>query len=72
MGSNCVIESMGSNNQERCRVGLIYDERMCKHSTPDDEDHPENPNRIKVIWDKLNASGIAQRFFKTRAFVFSI
>lgn len=61
MGTNCEIESMGSNHQERRRVGLIYDERMCKHSTPDDEDHPENPNRIKVIWDKLNASGIAQR-----------
>ncbi|KAL2462980.1 Histone deacetylase 5 [Forsythia ovata] len=61
MGSNCETESMVSNPQERRRVGLIYDERMCKHSTPDDEYHPENLNRIKVIWDKLHSSGIAQR-----------
>lgn len=49
----------GCKNQRR--VGLIYDERMGKHSTPDGEPHPENPNRIKAIWNKLQLSGVHQR-----------
>ncbi|KAI3454721.1 hypothetical protein Pfo_011384 [Paulownia fortunei] len=43
------------------RVGLIFDGRMCKHYAPDDEDHPESPDRIRVIWDRLNSSGLAKR-----------
>ncbi|KAJ4824081.1 Histone deacetylase 5 [Turnera subulata] len=43
------------------RVGIVYDERMCRHHTPDGEDHPENPNRIKAIWDKLQSHNIPQR-----------
>ncbi|KAG5056559.1 hypothetical protein AAZX31_05G020700 [Glycine max] len=43
------------------RVGLLYDERMCKHHTPDDEDHPETPNRIRAIWNKLQSTGVPQR-----------
>ncbi|KAK9278920.1 hypothetical protein L1049_028501 [Liquidambar formosana] len=43
------------------RVGLIYDERMCRHCTPDGEHHPENPNRIRAIWKKLESAGIPQR-----------
>ncbi|KAK4477805.1 hypothetical protein RD792_017067 [Penstemon davidsonii] len=50
-----------SDSPRRRRVGLIYDDRMCKHATPDEESHPENPNRIRVIWDMLNSSGVAQR-----------
>ncbi|KAK9107258.1 hypothetical protein Syun_023269 [Stephania yunnanensis] len=46
---------------ERGRVGLLYDERMCKHHTPDGEDHPENPERIRAIWRKLQSAGITQR-----------
>ncbi|KAL5732059.1 histone deacetylase [Ranunculus cassubicifolius] len=42
-------------------VGLFYDERMCKHDTPDGEDHPEQPLRIKAIWRKLESQGIPQR-----------
>ncbi|KAJ8553717.1 hypothetical protein K7X08_024395 [Anisodus acutangulus] len=34
---------------------------MCKHSDPNDEYHPENPNRIRAIWKKLHTSGITQR-----------
>ncbi|WZZ37141.1 hypothetical protein YC2023_020542 [Brassica napus] len=34
---------------------------MCKHDTPDGEDHPECPNRIKAIWAKLQLTGLAQR-----------
>ncbi|KAF6165065.1 hypothetical protein GIB67_000649 [Kingdonia uniflora] len=51
-----------NNQQQRTpRVGLIYDERMCKHFTPNNEDHPENPQRIKAIWETLESFGIPQR-----------
>ncbi|KAI5648310.1 hypothetical protein M9H77_34315 [Catharanthus roseus] len=43
------------------RVGLLYDQRMCKHTTPDGEYHPENPNRILSIWNKLQSSAITER-----------
>ncbi|WVZ66611.1 hypothetical protein U9M48_015802 [Paspalum notatum var. saurae] len=43
------------------RVGLLYDERMCAHAAPDGEDHPENPERLRAIWRKLNAEGVASR-----------
>ncbi|XP_062095156.1 histone deacetylase 5-like [Humulus lupulus] len=44
------------------RVGLLYDNRMCKHAPPPNHaDHPENPNRIKTIWTKLQTAGIPQR-----------
>ncbi|KAD1436644.1 hypothetical protein R6Q59_029043 [Mikania micrantha] len=43
------------------RVGLVYDERMCKHSTPEAERHPENPDRIRAIWYKLMSAGIHHR-----------
>ncbi|KAK9054448.1 hypothetical protein SSX86_025526 [Deinandra increscens subsp. villosa] len=46
---------------ERRRVGLVYDERMCKHSTPRGESHPENPDRIRAIWNKLSSAGIHDR-----------
>ncbi|KAF5730197.1 histone deacetylase 5 [Tripterygium wilfordii] len=43
------------------RVGIVYDGRMCKHDTPDGDDHPENPNRIRAIWNKLLTNNIPQR-----------
>ncbi|KAJ4713181.1 Histone deacetylase [Melia azedarach] len=43
------------------RVGLLYDERMCKHHTPDGDHHPENPDRIRAIWNKLQKASIPQR-----------
>lgn len=48
--------------KERRRVGLVYDKRMCKHSTPKKEYHPENPGRIRAVWKKLMSAGIPQRF----------
>ncbi|KAJ4887802.1 hypothetical protein Rs2_27550 [Raphanus sativus] len=51
---------MAGESRKR-KVGLLYDERMCKHDTPDGEDHPECPNRIKAIWEMLQRSGLAQR-----------
>ncbi|OWM90375.1 histone deacetylase 5 isoform X2 [Punica granatum] len=55
------VASGRGNSKIGKRVGLVYDERMCKHRTPDEEPHPENPNRIRVIWNKLHSAGIAQR-----------
>ncbi|KAI5330218.1 hypothetical protein L3X38_029616 [Prunus dulcis] len=56
------VDSQSKIQQRRMRrVGLLYDERMCKHSTPDGGQHPENPDRIKVIWNKLQAAAIPQR-----------
>ncbi|XP_023633610.1 histone deacetylase 5 isoform X2 [Capsella rubella] len=43
------------------KVGLIYDETMCKHDTPDGEVHVECPDRIRVIWEKLQLAGVTQR-----------
>ncbi|KAJ9677580.1 hypothetical protein PVL29_022522 [Vitis rotundifolia] len=43
------------------RVGLVYDDRMCKHATADGDHHPENPDRIRAIWKKLESAGIPQR-----------
>ncbi|GMN54275.1 hypothetical protein TIFTF001_023400 [Ficus carica] len=53
-------ESESKKNEQR-RVGLLYDEKMCKHHTPDHEYHPENPNRIRAIWKKLHSAGVPQR-----------
>ncbi|XP_022135468.1 histone deacetylase 5-like [Momordica charantia] len=50
----------GDNGDFR-RVGVLYDERMCKHHTPDGIYHPENPNRIRAIWNKLQSAGIHKR-----------
>ncbi|KAL5544611.1 hypothetical protein UlMin_008395, partial [Ulmus minor] len=57
------MEELGreKKNKEQRKVGLLYDERMCKHHTPDGESHPENPNRIRAIWNKLLNVGIPQR-----------
>ncbi|KAK7330295.1 hypothetical protein VNO77_24485 [Canavalia gladiata] len=50
-----------SEKSGKRRVGLLYDERMCNHHTPDDDYHPENPNRIRAIWNKLQTAGIPDR-----------
>ncbi|KAJ4713189.1 Histone deacetylase [Melia azedarach] len=51
----------GESKSSQRRVGLLYDERMCKHHTPDGVHHPENPNRIRAIWNKLQEAAIPQR-----------
>ncbi|XP_062169816.1 histone deacetylase 5 [Alnus glutinosa] len=53
-------ESQRSSGSQR-RVGILYDDRMCKHHTPDGDYHPENPNRIRAIWKKLQSARIPQR-----------
>ncbi|PWA54090.1 Histone deacetylase domain-containing protein [Artemisia annua] len=57
-----MADQTNESQQQQCRrrVGLVYDERMCKHSAPDPE-HPEKPERIRAIWNKLESAGIPQR-----------
>ncbi|GKC90316.1 cell division cycle 48C [Tanacetum coccineum] len=55
------------SQQQECGsscVGLVYDERMCKHSAPAETEHHENPERIRAIWNKLVSAGIPQRVAK--------
>ncbi|GKE20053.1 hypothetical protein Tco_1431565 [Tanacetum coccineum] len=33
---------------------------MCKHSPPAELEHPEIPERIPAIWNKLESAGIPQ------------
>nr|XP_043638456.1 histone deacetylase 5-like [Erigeron canadensis] len=51
----------GSSTEQRRRVGLVYDERMCKHYDPCDENHEECPGRILSIWNKLTSTGLTKR-----------
>uniref|UniRef100_A0A7N0TC05 histone deacetylase n=1 Tax=Kalanchoe fedtschenkoi TaxID=63787 RepID=A0A7N0TC05_KALFE len=43
------------------KVGLVYDDRMCKHFNTDGEHHPENPDRVRTIWNALQSAGVSQR-----------
>lgn len=58
---DCENKVKSTTNHSQRRVGLLYDERMCKHYTPDNDYHPENPNRIRAIWEKLEKAGIHER-----------
>uniref|UniRef100_A0ACD5ULW2 Uncharacterized protein n=1 Tax=Avena sativa TaxID=4498 RepID=A0ACD5ULW2_AVESA len=49
------------------RVGLLYDDRMCAHATPDGDYHPENPERLRAIWRKLADEGVASRCLVMKA-----
>eukprot|EP00818_Percolomonas_sp_WS_P007139 CAMPEP_0117442088 /NCGR_PEP_ID=MMETSP0759-20121206/3970_1 /TAXON_ID=63605 /ORGANISM="Percolomonas cosmopolitus, Strain WS" /LENGTH=663 /DNA_ID=CAMNT_0005233963 /DNA_START=75 /DNA_END=2066 /DNA_ORIENTATION=+ len=43
------------------KVGLLYDERMCLHKDPDEENDVEQPRRISEIWRILNEKGLADQ-----------
>nr|GEW29838.1 hypothetical protein [Tanacetum cinerariifolium] len=56
-----MADQTNKSQQQQCRrVGLVYDERMCKHSAPEPP-HYENPESIRAIWNKLVSAGIPQR-----------
>ncbi|WVY93704.1 hypothetical protein V8G54_032792, partial [Vigna mungo] len=42
-------------------VGLLYDRRMCIHYAPNEPKLVENPNRIRSIWNRLEAADVPQR-----------
>ncbi|KAM6575472.1 hypothetical protein CsatA_023799 [Cannabis sativa] len=56
-----VVGSENRRTKQKRRVGLLYDDRMCKHAPPNKTDWPEIPDRIKSIWNKLQTAGIPQR-----------
>ena len=39
-------------------TAIVYDERMLEH---EESDHPECPDRIKVIYEALNKKGLLDR-----------
>lgn len=41
-------------------VGLVYDERMCKHKSKD-PNHHERPERVTTIYQVLKDAGVPQR-----------
>jgi hypothetical protein len=49
----------------RNRVGLVFDDRMCAHRAP--TYHPEQPDRIKAIFCRLEQQGLAQRCVRIHA-----
>ncbi|XP_065865410.1 histone deacetylase 5-like [Euphorbia lathyris] len=55
------MEEAKSGDSSQPHVDIIYDERMCKHRTPNGASHPENPERIIRIWNKLLEHNIPQR-----------
>lgn len=61
MDLNLVSHGEEEEGVRRRKVGIVYDERMCKHATPEDQPHPEQPDRIRVIWDKLNSAGVLHK-----------
>ncbi|XP_031489923.1 histone deacetylase 5 [Nymphaea colorata] len=52
---------MDSCGGKKGPVGLAYDERMCAHFDPREDPHPEDPQRIKAVWEMLQSEGIPER-----------
>jgi len=48
------------------QIGYVYDEIMCNHSDQDNA-HPESPNRIKYIYNKLMISGLLGHCIEIRS-----
>ncbi|CAL0307183.1 unnamed protein product [Lupinus luteus] len=55
------VTNNGNEVNGQRRVGLLYNEKMCDHFNLHDPHHPEAPDRIRVIWNKLNKTGICDR-----------
>ncbi|NXA00271.1 HDAC6 deacetylase, partial [Nesospiza acunhae] len=45
----------------RARVGLVYDPRMEEHRNTWDSHHPESPQRLPRVLQRLQELGLAQR-----------
>ncbi|NWV72640.1 HDAC6 deacetylase, partial [Dasyornis broadbenti] len=45
----------------RARVGLVYDPRMEEHRNTWDSQHPESPQRLSRVLQRLQELGLAQR-----------
>ncbi|XP_056371396.1 histone deacetylase 6 [Oenanthe melanoleuca] len=51
----------------RARVGLVYDPRMEEHRNTWDSQHPECPQRLARVLQRLQELGLAQRCFRLPA-----
>ncbi|NWU94260.1 HDAC6 deacetylase, partial [Upupa epops] len=49
------------------RTGLLYDERMEEHYNPWDSQHPEAPQRIRRVMERLQELGLSQRCLRIPA-----
>ncbi|NXO05065.1 HDAC6 deacetylase, partial [Rhinopomastus cyanomelas] len=49
------------------RTGLLYDERMEEHYNPWDSQHPEAPQRIRRVMERLQELGLAQQCLRIPA-----
>lgn len=62
-GVGGVSNTLGGGRSEamaRGPVGLVYDERMCKHRSKD-QGHHERPERVTTIFQVLKDAGVPQR-----------
>jgi hypothetical protein len=53
----------GQNIMLLQRVALIYDSRILEHAPPQGVFFYENPERLRMIMQKLTNEGIAGRYF---------
>ncbi|XP_069634130.1 histone deacetylase 6 isoform X2 [Haliaeetus albicilla] len=60
-------EELGSWPHPAARTGLLYDERMEEHCNPWDSQHPEAPQRVTRIVERLRELGLAQRCLRLPA-----
>ncbi|KAM9250287.1 LOW QUALITY PROTEIN: protein deacetylase HDAC6 [Cariama cristata] len=60
-------EELQSWAHPAARTGLLYDERMEEHCNPWDSQHPETPQRVTRIVERLRELGLAQRCLRLPA-----
>ncbi|XP_054664615.1 histone deacetylase 6, partial [Grus americana] len=60
-------EELQSWPRPAARTGLLYDERMEEHCNPWDSQHPEAPQRVTRIVERLRELGLAQRCLRLPA-----
>ncbi|XP_054033169.1 histone deacetylase 6 [Dryobates pubescens] len=53
--------------QPAARTGLLYDLRMEEHQNPWDSQHPESPQRLRRVLERLQELGLAQRCLRLPA-----
>ncbi|XP_040399691.1 histone deacetylase 6-like, partial [Cygnus olor] len=63
------LEPPGGDEGPRptARTGLLYDERMEEHCNPWDSQHPEAPQRVARVLQRLTELGLAQRCLRLPA-----
>ncbi|XP_065509369.1 histone deacetylase 6 isoform X2 [Caloenas nicobarica] len=54
------------------RTALLHDQRMEEHVNPWDSQHPERPQRLRRILERLEELGLAQRCLRLRARLASV